>query len=672
MSLAIPPGPEHLPEPVPDPNRPAGLRATLTRAGSVPPPVQVYQGVVWYATEGAVRLGVVALKLPYLVLLELGPVLGGARRAVRAWVSWVSLAKVTEAETEKKPTPSDLKWQEQRRSGRRWVSGICLVLVTVAVWVAVIRYPLHLAAAGVLVLVLLDLLGHAGRPREKALPPPHRAVLKEGVPLHQVTEEIIVIALREGLELGVLGPLRYDSRRQDYEIQVSCLDEIKPEHCRALERGLGAADHAIRVLAPPDAEAGVRRLVIRRGDPLAQVPMASYLPTGTLSISDPIELGVSMTEVPFALDFAGEHVKLVGTTGSGKSAWALRNMIARVSACRNAACLGIALTKQQELAIWRGVLQRRAYTVLEADRLLDELLAEIAVRGALLTRFAEDDDPTNDHLTEWCDELAARTGRPAWVCFIDEFSVFAAYDGTGANKEEPNLLRKAEQVVRTGRSVWVSLVMASQKVGNNDFGSKVMQDMANTSIGLPCSADDAWRLFGTDRRDAGFSPHLLKPGTKAARNDAGKCFVAAPGLAEPDLYSFYAPLDAGTVKEWARRRVAEGLTSMYPGRPADEGAGEEEAVVVDPLLAEMERVFAGRAVVSSAEVCEALAGTEWEGVSQARLADLLRPHGMVSKGRTMPGGKQLRGYALEDLERALQQSGTIPDTTGAYGPEDRP
>lgn len=583
------------------------------------------------------------LLAPLLLLAELKPICRGLGRVLVGWSRWCAVADYAEtiSHAEGSDRARHQEKVEHRRSGRRRLSLIlALILIGVGWWCAV-KHVEYLIGAGVVLLAILDLIGRRGTEKEEPLPQTPRAVLRDNVPLRQITATLIDTALREGLEFTVASPMYYDTNRREYRISIGCLDEIKPEHLRALERGIGATDHSMRSLATDTAT--VRELVIRDGDPLAEVVSAPWIETGSVSVSDPLDLGVSMTEVPFALAFAGQHFKVVGATGSGKSAWFLRNCIDRVSACRNAAILGIDL-HGMELDLWRGVIQKKGRTPEEAASLLKEVLGEIERRTAILREYAEDDDPANDHLTEWCEELAEREG-PAWVVFIDEYHLVAAI---------PELLEMCQEIVRLGRKVWISLIMLSQKVGNTDFGSTVMTSQANTTIALPCSPDDSVRLFGKDKRDAGWCPHLLRPGTKEERRDAGKGYVESPAHTTPDIYSCYAPLSAGEVKARARRRLADGIPSMYVGRDAE----VLEAAEVPPLLAAVEQVFAEAGFpewIATRDLLTALR-EEFPDLSEMQLAAGV-PVSRDEPGsrRRLPGGKHaVRGYLYESIRRAME------------------
>jgi hypothetical protein len=617
---------------------PSKARAFLERQ-TLPSPTRAKQVARWYATEGSKGVWALLVQLPLTALKELVPISVGLGRIVAGWARWMSVTHyaATIAAAEGSDKAKHQKEVEARKSGRRKLSlGVFLLLVGGGVWTW-FHYPLALVLVGGLFVIACDAVGRAGTEKSVDLPPPMRTVLKEGVPLSQVTATVVETLLREGLEVGIARPMRYDTDRREYSLELSCLDEIRAEHLRAIERGVGADDHTARNLAT--GVATNRLIVIRDGDPLADFVERPWIDSGSRSIAEPLDLGVSMTEVPFELTFAGVHIRVVGASGSGKTKWFLRSCIDRVSACRDVVIGGIDLTNGPELALWRGVIQKRAFTPEDADKLLDWALAQIEERGKILTAIAEDDDPTND-VDEWHSGLG-----PAIVIFADEFSQTAEFDGKGGKL---NLLGKCEQIVRTGRKHWVSLVMLTQKTGNSDFGSQTMTSQCATSVMLACDPRDTVTMVGVERRDMGYAPHLLSPGVEGDPRDAGKTYLDSPRHRTPDIYRAYAPGTTAEVKRRARQRLEDGLPSLRSVQV------EQDAAVVPEALLLMEEVFAKYDAdkLPTAMILE-YAGASWTDMS---LADALRPHAVTShKSRNdYTPGKSVMCYYRAEVQAALE------------------
>jgi hypothetical protein len=637
---------KNLPPPVLEPDSRA--RALVKQVARPLPGPKRMGRVAWWWTR---HLAQVLPWLPVIAAKELKPIGRGIGMVLSGWADWVQATRRHEYAREcEGNTKGKLGTAADKTAvARRWGSaGFALIGVWVGVWVWN-TYPAYLIAAGVLALAGLDLLGRADSPEPKS-PAPLRMVLSENVPLRQLEASVLAALEREGFpegSVGVAEPMWWDETRRHYEISLSLADQLRPEHLRAIERGIGARDHAIRNLATDTAT--VRKLVIVVGDPLAQLVERPFIPTGSRSIVQPAELGVSMTEVPYALPYAGVHHRHVAGTGGGKTKWQMRAAIDSLSACHDVVLGGIDITNGPELPLWRGVIQYRGFNVEDADAVLDLALAEIERRSKILAAIAEDDDPDND-VDEWHSGLG-----PALVILVDEFSQLAEYNGTGAKKNDPNLLAKCEQIVRTGRKHWVSLDMYTQRTGNDDFGSTTMSSQCGVSVCGPCDPDDSRRMFGVERRDAGYTPHLLSPGVEGDIRDAGKVFIDSPMHRTPDIYRAYAPGSTAEVKRRARQRMDDGLPTLHD-TPVLE-AGTVDAIEVPPVLAALEAVFSAAddpERLATAYILEALAEDGWELDAQ-QLAAQLKPTGIEPTRWTRGAGKPVRGYLRADVQQALRE-----------------
>lgn len=601
------------------------------------------------------RLAKVIPWLPWLLVKELVPVCRGIARVCTAWAAWVSCvelaaaAKSAEGNQRAKAT-ADV---EDRRTGRRRLSLAAAALAGAGggwLWLT----HLHAAAAATILCVgVLDLIGRRGRETEPFLPPAALpSVLSGNVPLSQITESILAAFDREGFEDGsvrVARPLAWDPARREYRISLSVRDAIRPEHVRAVERAIGARDHAIRNLATDTST--VRQLVIRVGDPLAHVDPPPFIPTGTVSIADPLDLGESAGDLPFALRFAGVHAAVVGRTGSGKSKGLLWTVIDRLSACRDVVLWGVDLQAGPALPMWRGVIQRTAYDEDTAEQLLHAALAEINRRMRVLQMLAESDDDDDD-ADEWHPGLG-----PALEIVLDEFAVLSDYDG---KKKSPDLMGPVERIVRTGRKVWVGLVLATQKTGNSDFGSTVISSQVAIKMLMSCEESDTVRMLSTEKRDGGWSPHLLAPAVEGAARDAGKLYLSSPSHDLPDEYRTYAPMSSAEVKRRARQRITDGLPTL-DGRRAD----AVDAVEVPPVLAAVEAAFRDVGDPDRMATADLLgwlrdAGHVFDADAKtagAQLAEQLRPDELrpEARWRPTPGANSIRGYWLADVRAAIRR-----------------
>lgn len=651
--LAFPtpdPGPEEEAAPVStEAGRVSAARARLERVAPLPTAARARSSAWWWCTTGLRKLAVLAVRAPWLVLCELRPIGVGFGRIVYGWARWCACddyaARLSEAEQHAEKFADRL---EARREGRRRWSMVLVVLLGGLVWAAAARWPEWLLLAAGLAVVAADAVGRHVAPRPSSLPAPARAVLTEGVPLTQITRAVVDRAMdRWGIELGVARAMTYSPERREYEVHVTSAEALTVEHMRDFERAIGATDHAMRCLAPADGNALVRRLIIREGDPLAVPAPAPELAPRSGSITEWAGLGVSMTDTPFALPFAGVHYRVVAGTGGGKTSWFLRGAIRALSAKYDVVLGGIDITNGPELTLWRGVIQHKGLTVEDAEKVLDTALSEIERRSRILAEIAEDDDPDND-CAEWHTGLG-----PAFVVFVDEFAQLAVYDGKGGR---PNLLGKAEQVVRTGRKHWVSLVMATQKTGNDDFGSTTMSSQCGVTIAGPCEPADTVRMFGVELRDRGFTPHMLAPGVEGDIRDAGKVFISSPAHRTPDVYRLYAPGSTAEVKRLARQRMEAGLPTLAGPEPAE----AVEAVEVPPLLAAVDRVFVDAGDpewMATVDLLPLVRAAGFPQLTEAELADGLPIARDVPGSRKRRPGERnpSRGYLLASVRLALEE-----------------
>jgi hypothetical protein len=638
-----------------EPIEPSPLRRAVERATARPVirPRQIAVNVAWYTPR--------VLRLTFydslrFVLRELGPIGRGIWRVLAAWARWKAAYGMAEgiAAAEGNPKGKLTDQRERRRTGRMIVSILVFAAMFGGGWWLFANYQPAFWATAVVLVAIFDAVGRHGQERPEYSPPPALpSVLTANVPLGQLEQTILGALEREMFEPGSFGiahPLTYDPPRLEYRLQLSLRDELKAEHLRAIERAIGAKDYAIRNLATDTST--IRELVIRVGDSLALPVDRPFLPTGSKSVTEGIDMGTSAGDVPFVIPVAGVHSRVIMATGGGKTSWYLRALIDGLSACRDVVIGGIDITNGPEFALWRGVIQYRGLDPDQADEVLDVALAEIDRRAKILTAIAEDDDPDND-TTEWHSGLG-----PAFVILIDEFAQLAAYNGKGEYADEPNLVAKALQIIRTGRKHWVSLQCLSQRSGKDDFGSTTMATQCAVTVAGPCSSDDAVRMFGVPRRDAGYTPNMLSPGVEGDIRDAGKVMLDSPMHRTPDLYRVYAPGSAAEVKRRARQRMDDGLPSLRDVVQPD----ALDAVEVPPVLHAVEQVFIARGRPEKI-TSEELAAEVGQGNGD-RLAAALRneapdpPRALRPsrrKFRPAPGVNPVHGYYWRDVEKAIRE-----------------
>lgn len=595
-----------------------------------------------------------ARRSPRLVLLaargalwEIVPVCRGFGWVARGWWRWVCDTRWREEVWE--PSKADGPGAAQRskdweghQARMRFRSVSSLVVSGPAaggVWWAVEVYPGWSALVGAGVVGVLEWIGHKVAPRDtvdepEAVEPPPR--LLEGSPPKVIAKWVVQALVGAGLDDIRVGSVRFDPQRMEYRMEITSAYEIKPDDLRAVELHCDFPENAVRMVKVEESSQQ-RVLVIRSGDPLATTPAAPWIPTGSRSCLEPLDLGVSAGGAPFAPVLAGVHTAVLGTTGSGKTEGVLRCIIDRLSACRDAVLWGIDLSDGPEFVLWRGVFQKLARDEREADDLLTALWAEKRRRGAILDAIALDDDPTND-TTVWGPELG-----PFLFVIIDEFSDVAAYNGRGSRKDAPNLFEQVERGARVLRKFGIYLILGTQNAGTGDWGSTQLWRLLMMKIVGPCEIQDATTVFGAKQRDLGWAPHLLQPAQRGSPNDAGKVFVAGPGFTEPEIRRVYRPSTASEVKRRARQRVADGL-------PALDG-GTLDVPPIPECLATIHAAFCahpGMDYLSAEEIgaWADSAGLRWDNGVRAELRDL-----NVRTRDKFGAGKR---YFRSDVEAAMR------------------
>jgi hypothetical protein len=464
------------------------------------------------------------------------------------------------------------------RSRRFWIlfaTGV--IILGLGLWIYFYHWHAGLLTA-IGIICVLDQIGRKSRPKPEKLPRNIKPLV-EGIPPNALKQQLEEILTREGygdfisVSDVILDPFKYE-----YKILVATNTEVEPKLLRQIERGINAPPNSIKTCVDEENSA-IMTWTVKLRNTLANVPEAPWRPAGSLSAWEPVDLGVAYGDQPFELVFAGTHVIIDAKTGGGKTKVHIANIIDRLSACRDAVIWGIDIQNGPAFPMWRSVVQEKAFTVDEADALLDKLLTEMNRRKLILHDIATDDDPTND-TDEWVPSLG-----PALIIIIDEFPQLSKWDGTklDLNGDKPNLLAKAEDLYRMGRKFGISLVIGIQKTGLKDTGSSVVSTQSAVWIVGPCDERDTVDVFGTAKRDAGYAPHLFKPATFYKHNDAGMALVSAPGFGI-DPVRGYKPF---RVKPRAARREQEWIE--LGNKPTlDYGAEAIDAVTVPPGLAAVE------------------------------------------------------------------------------------
>lgn len=584
------------------------------------------------------------------VIYQVVPLAAGAGKLVDCLYGFTQALDHKEAIKHAAGTTHAPRAAERYANTKAWRKRILVIagvsLVILGLWLGLF-HPYAGGVAGIGALGALWTWGNLGRRAEDA--PYKLTPLVDGVPSSVVKQDVKTILAEEGYDENItVSSVVFAPDKHEYVIYVVAATDIKPELLRQLERRLQAPPNSARIVINTRNSAD-RAIHIRTRNPLASVPVAPWITTGTVSGWQPLDLGLSNDpSSPYRLVLVMRHLLIVGRTRSGKTTVHINNMIDRLSACRDVLPCAGSLVKSAVFDAWRSVLYRKAENVAEMEDMLLWALAQIQKRDRILKDIASDDDPTND-VDKWTPELG-----PAIVLILDELPELVEYDGTGAHKDDPNLLEMVKRIVRTGAGLGVSVIMGVQATGNQDWGSSVLMKQVSITIIGPCTEDDTVQLLGKAKRDQGYAPHLLRAADEHNHNDAGMAVIDGPGFGS-DYVRGYAPFP---VKARAMKREQE--WAKLGGRPelVDDPADVIEAQEAPPAMSALDAAFRyyEASILSTAAIIE-FANSRGERWTPKSLADALKAESPGVSLAPRPGHcavkkKSLRGYYREDLTKA--------------------
>jgi hypothetical protein len=608
---------------------------------------QVAQSAGWWARQ----LAQVVPWLPWMLIKELRPIVRGLGDVLSGWSTWMAAAdkheyaKMAEGNVAAKLGTAASK----STSARRWISLILFVaLVGIGVW-AWFNRPLYLSAAAIVVVGALDWHGRrlGGAPDTPNVVLPTGPIV-EGIPLSSLRASVEESFTNQGFADMAIGTP--EVTEHGWRIHYHAPHAIDDDHLRQVERDLNIRRGGVtQIKDAGQAARGVLTMSLR--DPLAQVVFSPD--PGELSIHQPLPLGELGSQRVWIEHFLRTHFVLVGRSQSGKSSllWQITDVLRR---CPEQELDAIDLTDGPAFGASRRAFRKRAFTEDDAHEILDEAIALCKRRNAELKRLAEADDTPDDYEEKWYPTAA----EPQRTILMDEFARIAATKDTKDDngKAVPfgeTLIGKVEYVLRYGAKAGVTIGMAGQGGTLDDFGTTVVREMAMLVILFACGRADVLWLFGKDARDNGYRPDLLEPANGSEINDAGKCFAMSATSRSPD------PRRAYRLDQAEMRRRDRVLGSRHD---APQFAGAVDAVEVPPALAAVERAFADAGNperIPTVELLEMLADAGRTYTADT-LAEALRPTGPRSRDRRWrpnPGENAVRGYYLEDVQRAVRSLG---------------
>ena len=280
----------------------------------------------------------------------------------------------------------------------------------------------------------------------------------------------------------------------------------------AIESGLGTFRNAVRVYPTPDDLANRCEIRVLNMDPHAgSIPWPG--PSVT-SITQPVVLGLFEDAALCQVVFARLHGILGGTTGSGKSG-GLNVLIGNLVACRDVVIWGIDLKRGMELGPWESCIDRLATTPEEAISLLQDAVAVLEARAALLAAAGKRGWPVS-------------AAMPALVILIDEYAELA--------EKAPGAMSDTDSIARLGRAVAVTLIAATQRPTQKAMGQGAVRSQMDLRICFRVREPrDVDLILGQGMLRAGWDAHNL--------NAPGKFLVSAPGHDRPKRARAYLVTD---------------------------------------------------------------------------------------------------------------------------------
>ena len=212
--------------------------------------------------------------------------------------------------------------------------------------------------------------------------------------------------------------------------------------------------------------------------------------------------------------FARLHGILGGTTGSGKSG-GLNVLMGNLVACRDVVIWGIDLKRGMELGPWESCIDRLATTPEEAISLLQDAVAVLEARAALLAAAGKRGWPIS-------------AAMPALVILIDEYAELA--------EKAPDAMSDTDSIARLGRAVAVTLIAATQRPTQKAMGQGAVRSQMDLRICFRVREPrDVDLILGQGMLGAGWDAHNL--------NAPGKFLVSAPGHDRPKRARAYLLTD---------------------------------------------------------------------------------------------------------------------------------
>lgn len=260
------------------------------------------------------------------------------------------------------------------------------------------------------------------------------------------------------------------------------------------------------------------------------------VPVGpSLSIYDPIFLGIDEYGEPVYLDLMGHNLLAAGEPGAGKSAL-LNNITGTASVCTDTR-LVLFDGKRVELGKFRHVADEFVGPDLDhAIHTLERL--QLVVNNRYEWLAAQD-----------LEQIAPGQGMDVIVVVIDEIAYFSATVGTKAEQDRFTSLFR--DLVARGRACGMPVVAATQRP-SFDIIPTSLRDLFAYRCAFRCTTSNSSNIIlGQGWAEAGFSAHTISPTNRGAALLLAETGV--PRLIKCAFLTREQILDLANYAAWIRR-----------------------------------------------------------------------------------------------------------------------
>jgi hypothetical protein len=273
-----------------------------------------------------------------------------------------------------------------------------------------------------------------------------------------------------------------------------------------LESGMQVPPGTIALAADPD-RADLAEITLSDPRVLRQpIPWAGPSRPGA-SIADPIRVGVWQDGDDAEFVLPGEHLQVMGKSGSGKSFGGAWNILGEAMTRTDVAIVAIDTSKdEQTLGPLRPGLAKFVTEQGEAIQLLRAVHARIPKRTQWLGRHG---------FSNW----EKGCGLDYWILWIEEAAKFMA--SLSSRDEE-----RFEEIVKEIRSAGGRVVLSLQRSDYTQMSTLVRGQLAKMCFGLSSAEDARWGLSTRQQKADTVEPEAWES------NYPGMAYLDAPGVTE--------------------------------------------------------------------------------------------------------------------------------------------